>query len=264
MDPGACEALASQLGGSPAEFRDPIYVVDRSGRIVFCNPAFAGLVGERVEDIVGKLSLLFYPPEAAPVFLLRRVHSLLGHDVPVPRTLTTEIRHSGRDRLPVELSVTSLEVEGSIVGRLAVVRELAASAAQRNREPPAVEELLQLSQEEADRLPYGLIVLDPSGDVTGYNAAESRLSGLAPSEVLGRNFFQEIAPCTRVRAFAGRYRQMAQAGAPDSAQFDFVFRLRHREQRVSIFMAYSPQMKLGTILVETRALPPSRSDDGPH
>jgi len=111
---------------------------------------------------------------------------------------------------------------------------------------------MHLSPEEADALPYGLILLDPDGVVTGYNAAESRLSGLARSEVLGRDFFRDIAPCTRVRAFAGVYRRMVETGEPGRAQFDFVFRFSYGEKRVSVLLAYSPDIKQGAIAVEQR------------
>lgn len=124
---------------------------------------------------------------------------------------------------------------------------------------PAVESLLQLSPEEADALPYGLIVLDPTGVVIGYNAAESRLSGLAAGAVIGRNFFLDIAPCTRVRAFAGLYRQMVDTGEPAVAQFDFVFRFSYGETRVSVLMTYSREARRGTIVVEQRPDVPASS-----
>lgn len=251
MSPVALQALAAQLGVAPEEFSSPLYVVDRVGRIVFCNHALADLIGGRAADIVGKLSLLLYPPEAAPVFLLRRIHALLGH--PTPTTLKTHLRASGGREIPVELSVTNLECEGKIVGRVSVVRPAPESGSPRHGgEQPSVESLLHLSPDEADALPYGLILLDPEGMVTGYNAAESRLSGLARSEVLGRNFFRDIAPCTRVRAFAGVYRRMVEAGEPGHAQFDFVFRFSYGEKRVSVLLAYSPDTKQGAIVVEQR------------
>jgi len=121
---------------------------------------------------------------------------------------------------------------------------------------PDVEHLLQLSQEEADALPYGLILLDPSGVVIGYNQAESHLRGLAREQVIGRNFFLEVAPCTRVRGFAGLYRRMVENGAPDFAQFDFVFRFPFGEKRVYILMAYSARTRQGALAVEERRPPP--------
>jgi photoactive yellow protein len=249
MSPVARRALAAQLGVAPEEFPQPLYVVDRVGRVVFCNRALAELIDGRPEEIVGRLSLQFYPPEAAPVFLLRRFDALTGH--PPTATLKTHLRASGGRAIPVELSVTNLECEGEIVGRVSVVRPAPESGSPgHGGQKPSVESLLQLSPEEADALPYGLILLDRDGVIIGYNAAESRLSGLARSEVLGRDFFRDVAPCTRVRAFAGRYRQMVEAGEPGHAHFDFVFRFSYGEKRVSVLLAYSPEIRQGAIVVE--------------
>lgn len=251
MNPEARRALAAHLGVAPEKFPQPLYVVDRVGRIVFCNQALADLMGGRAEEIVGKRSLVFYPPEATPVFLMRRVDALMGR--PPAETLKTRLRASGGREVPVELAVTNLECEGEIVGRVSVVRPIPEPGSPRHlSEKPSVESLLQLSAEEADALPYGLILLDPEGVIVGYNAAESRLSGLPRSEVLGRDFFRDVAPCTRVRAFAGRYREMVQAGESAHARFDFVFRFSYGEKRVSVLLAYSPDIRQGAIVVEQR------------
>lgn len=248
MTPSAYAALAAQLGGSPEDFPFPLYVVDRSGRIVFCNRALAGLLGGRAEDFVGRLSLLLYPAEAAPAILMRRVRALLGD--PLEPKFGLEMRRAGVGTFPVELAVTDLEDDGELIGRVAMVREV--EKVKGGAVQPDVEYLLRLSPEQADALPYGLITLDPSGLVTGYNARESHFSGLARSRVVGRNFFLEIAPCTRVRAFAGLYRQMVETGAPRVAHFDFRFRFGSREEHVSILMAYSGEARQGAILVDPR------------
>lgn len=249
---GVYRALAARLGVAPEDFPEPLYVVDPLGRVVFCNRALAQLVGLRAEEIVGKLSLVLYRPEATPAFLMRRIHALMGHTV--PPMLKTEIRRSGGAKMPVELSVTSLEHEGRVVGRVAIVRPAAQADRNEHRGGPpiVVESLLHLTQEEADALPYGLIVLDRGGVVVGYNEAESHLSGLARSQVLGRNFFLEIAPCTRVRTFGGLYRRMVQTGEPTTAQFDFVFRFSFGERGVFIRLAYSEERNQGLIVVEAR------------
>jgi photoactive yellow protein len=244
-------ALGAQLGIAPEAFPDPLYVVDPLGRVVFCNRALADLVGIPTEQIVGKLSIVFYRPEATPVFLMRRTQALMGGTVP-PR-LRTELRRSGGATLPVELSVTNLENEGRTIGRVAIVRPIEQAApVERASSPPPVELLLQLTHEEADALPYGLIVMDRNGVVVRYNQAESRLSGLAPSQVLGRNFFLDIAPCTRVRTFGGLYRRMVQTGEPAIAQFDFNFRFSFGEKRVFVQLAYSQEHERGLVLVEQR------------
>ena len=95
----------------------------------------------------------------------------------------------------------------------------------------------RLSPEELDDLPYGLIVLDAEGRVLRYNDTEARLAGLPPERVIGRNFFAEIAPCTRVREFEGRFRELARDPTRVRVQsFDFAFGFAHSEQHVSIVM----------------------------
>ena len=72
------------------------------------------------------------------------------------------------------------------------------------------EELAELSQwgpHDLDRLPFGAIKLDQDGTIVTYNATESALSGRDPKDVIGRNFFRDVAPCTNIQAFAGRYRE---------------------------------------------------------
>jgi photoactive yellow protein len=110
--------------------------------------------------------------------------------------------------------------------------------------------LLSLTQEEVDKLPFGLIALDPGGTIVRYNEVESSLSGLDPQRVLGRNFFEEIAPCTNVREFAGLYRDMVRAGKLRSWEFNFTFRFPSGERRVHIRLAYFPEQSRGLILVE--------------
>ena len=70
-----------------------------------------------------------------------------------------------------------------------------------------IEELHDLPRERLDELPIGAIQLDREGVVLRYNRTEGELSGRDPEGVIGRRFFEDIAPCTNVREFAGRFRQ---------------------------------------------------------
>jgi len=237
----------------PMPHQQPLYAVDHRGRIVFCNAAFARLVGERAEDVVGRLSLLFYPPDAAPMLLRQRVDALL-HDGSTIVQKTT-MRDRDGHVTPVQLSVMSLGGDGHIVGHLVQVSELAPGAAQALAVPaptPVLENLAQLSAQEADALPYGLIVLDAHGVVAGYNAAESRLSGLPRSRVIGRDFFRHVAPCTRVRGLGELYDRMVETGEPESTQLDFVFRFAGGERPVFIVMAYVAAIGRGLLLIDPR------------
>ncbi len=95
----------------------------------------------------------------------------------------------------------------------------------------------RLSDDELDKLPYGLICLDAQGRIVRYNDVESRLAMLPKERVLGRNFFSEVAPCTRVREFEGTFHDLVRDPSRVRVRtFDFVFRFRHAEQHVTIVM----------------------------
>lgn len=75
---------------------------------------------------------------------------------------------------------------------------------------------------EFDDLSFGLIVMDRRGDVVSYNAFESVRAAIPRERVLGRNFFESVAPCTNNYLIARRY-----FDEPDLDDFlDFVFTVR--------------------------------------
>ncbi len=76
-----------------------------------------------------------------------------------------------------------------------------------------------------DDLPFGAILLDPTGQILRYNAVEARFSEMRPDRVTGRNFFSEVAPCTFTDRFHGRFRDVSE-GRLASVLFSFVFTLR--------------------------------------
>jgi photoactive yellow protein len=64
----------------------------------------------------------------------------------------------------------------------------------------------EMGEKELDNLPFGAIQLDPQGKVLKYNDFESRLAGVKKENAIGKNFFTEVAPCTNVQEFYGRFR----------------------------------------------------------
>jgi photoactive yellow protein len=78
------------------------------------------------------------------------------------------------------------------------------------------------SADRIDDLGFGLIVMDRDGRVTGYNQAESQLSGLPVDEVVGRNFFVEVGPCTNNYLIAQRFHNSEEL----DEQLDYVFTYR--------------------------------------
>jgi photoactive yellow protein len=72
----------------------------------------------------------------------------------------------------------------------------------------------QLTEQELDHLPFGVIRLDRDGIVMFYSETEGRLSGYAPRTPLGQNFF-EASRCMNTDEFRGRIVRGMQAGKVD-------------------------------------------------
>jgi photoactive yellow protein len=122
-----------------------------------------------------------------------------------------------------------------------------------------LEGIVELSQAEYDRLPIGLIELDRAGTVVHFNTQESRQRGLRPAHVTGRHFFSQVAPCTRVPAFEGRFDRLAGALETRRERFEFVFHLPSGGDRVvEVAMANDPRSGHVVLLIQDH-LPASAS-----
>lgn len=96
-----------------------------------------------------------------------------------------------------------------------------------------------LPEAEFDALPFGAIKLDADGQVLKYNLYESRLAERDPQEVIGKNFFTEVAPCTNVQEFAGRYREGMAAGKLNTT-FPYRFLFPRKVVDVEITLILGP------------------------
>jgi photoactive yellow protein len=62
-----------------------------------------------------------------------------------------------------------------------------------------------MTSDELDQLPRGAMQLDTSGKILQYNLFEQRMANIRKKYAMGRNFFTEVAPCTDVKEFHGRF-----------------------------------------------------------
>jgi photoactive yellow protein len=95
-------------------------------------------------------------------------------------------------------------------------------------------EILDLPADRIDTLPFGLISVDRDGTIEQYNAYESKLSRLSKERVIGRNFFFDVAPCTAVKEFQGRFERFAAESGMGAESFDFVFPFAFGRQFVNV------------------------------
>lgn len=107
---------------------------------------------------------------------------------------------------------------------------------------PGVDAVLEgvdaMTPSELDGLPYGVIQLDRTGRILKYNAVESRLASLAPEDAIGKQFFTEVAPCTKVQAFYGRFKEgVIRESLDTSFKFHFAFKQAPRDVTVRLFFS---------------------------
>ena len=113
-----------------------------------------------------------------------------------------------------------------------------------------------LTPAELDALPYGMIQLAENGTILRYSTPETRISGLTSDECVGRDFFTEIAPCTHVAEFYGRFAEGVRLQRLD-ATFHFQFAFQPPRD-VQVRMFYSKATRSVWVrVVEQPAAPPA-------
>ena len=81
----------------------------------------------------------------------------------------------------------------------------------------------KMAQAKLNDLPYGAIELNADGTVLAFNKAEEELSRLSHKTIIGKNFFTQVAPCSDVKEFHGRFDAFMLGDRPIE-EFDFTYR----------------------------------------
>ena len=116
----------------------------------------------------------------------------------------------------------------------------------------------QLDPAELDALPFGMIQLDRTGRILKFNKTEANLARINRDRQIGRSFFDEVAPCTKVRDFYGRFQAGLEARSLYET-FGFVFKFDHGWRNVAITMFYSDKTDSVWVLVsQTSVTTPPR------
>jgi photoactive yellow protein len=93
-----------------------------------------------------------------------------------------------------------------------------------------------MNEQELDALPHGAIQLDSTGRVLRFNAYEERLAGITKQDAIGKSFFREVAPCTNMKEFYGRFRDGVAAGQLHCKfRYHFAFKQNPRDVMVTLF-----------------------------
>jgi photoactive yellow protein len=98
--------------------------------------------------------------------------------------------------------------------------------------------LSKMDEKQIDDLAFGAIQLDADGTILTYNSAEGAITGRDPKEVIGKNFFTEVAPCTNRAEFRGKFDAGVKAGELNTL-FEYVFDYQMQPTKVKVHMKNS-------------------------
>ena len=96
-----------------------------------------------------------------------------------------------------------------------------------------IEQVSDMSKEELDGLPIGVITLAPDGTVKRYNKAESILARKDQAKVVGTNFFTDVAPCTANAGFQGKFNELVSKEWGIN-NFDYAFKFAWGNKNVHV------------------------------
>jgi photoactive yellow protein len=112
-----------------------------------------------------------------------------------------------------------------------------------------VEDLGDIDRAILEDVPVGVVRIDEAGTILAFTRRESERFGRRSVDVIGRLFFEDVAPCTSVQEFRGRFDQMVQARVSSHAELDFVFCYNEASQQVRIVLVWNAVREVGHVLI---------------
>jgi photoactive yellow protein len=95
--------------------------------------------------------------------------------------------------------------------------------------------LAEMGEKDIDSLAFGAVQLDGEGKILSYNSAEGQITGRNADDVIGKNFFTEVAPCTNSPEFYGKFKEGVRSGNLN-ALFEYVFDYQMTPTKVKVHM----------------------------
>ncbi|MEO0583858.1 MAG: photoactive yellow protein [Bacteroidota bacterium] len=105
----------------------------------------------------------------------------------------------------------------------------------------------QATASQLDEFDFGVVKLQVDGIVASYNKYESDLATFSKENVIGKNFFTQIAPCTNNFMVAAKYMEYLE---PRDEYLDYVFTYKIEPTRVKLRLLTHPYRTYQYLLVK--------------
>ena len=174
---------------------DAVFVKDRAGRYLLCNPATARFLGRSADEVLGRDDTALFTPDGAEQ-VMARDRRVMGTGT--PETEEETLTAAGVTRTYLATKVPYRDKDGNVIGLIGISRdvtEVLRVAAERDA-------LLARLQLHIARMPLSYVLFDADFRVTDWNPAAERALGYARAEALGKTPFDLIPPGARERTDA--------------------------------------------------------------
>lgn len=182
-----------------ASMQNGILLLSDAGGVVYCNEAFAEMLGFHADELVGGSVDRFVSPELLDEFDAHR-RAVSEQAAPMPPWLTRCRHHDGSD-IDVFVAVTPLIEDGHCVATLWEFRNVTREVGLSHRVS------LEAAKGEAvlEMAPVPIVVIDEAGVVIAANAAVDNVFGWPPDALVGQSV-SVLMP----EPFASRHREYLQ------------------------------------------------------
>jgi len=109
----------------------------------------------------------------------------------------------------------------------------------------------KLTPQIADKLSYAVVKLDDEGNVELYNRYNyEEFADFQGRSVIGKNYFDEVAPCTNNFMFSGRFNRGVQNGEMDF-MFDYCFTYKMTPTNVKVHLYRDQKTDTNWVFLKT-------------
>lgn len=102
-----------------------------------------------------------------------------------------------------------------------------------------LDNILNREPQRAEYLPFGAVMLDRHGKIVKYNKAEGLIANRTPEDMIGKDFFNEVAPCAKGKRFHGEFLKFHRTGQLN-VMFDYKFAYKGADVGVKIHLKAQP------------------------
>ncbi len=227
---------------------DAILMINPEGDVSFWNPAAERIFGYASDEAIGQnLHLLLAPQSyhASHQEAFGRFRTT-GQGAAVGKTLELEARHKEGREIPVELSLSALELPNGW-NAVGIMRDITA----RKQSEAAVRDSQRRLEDIIEFLPDATMVIDREGRVIAWNRAIETLTGVRKEDIIGKGNYEYALP------FYGERRPvLIDLALHPRPEMEPAYLGIYRREGVLFGESYTPSLPGGNLYLSGR--PPSR------